>query len=96
MERVSAVLLCRRGHVVTMFPSTPQGAPKALQTITLAGGRCDAAFEPQVEALANIREFVLKLLSRSDCNTFCGDGKIRLKRRVFERVSVALLVSYQL
>ncbi|EIW54753.1 uncharacterized protein TRAVEDRAFT_131642, partial [Trametes versicolor FP-101664 SS1] len=88
VERVSAVLLCRRGHVVTMFPSTPQGAPKALQTITLAGGRCDAVFEPQVEALANIREFVLKLLSRSDCNTFCGDGKIRLKRRVFERVSV--------
>lgn len=56
--------------------------------MTLASGRCESAFEPQVHALANIRELVLKLLSRSDCNTYDSDGKIHLKRRVFERVSI--------
>lgn len=64
-----------------------------MQTLTLAGGHCVAAFEPQVQALANIQELVLKLLSRSDCNVLNSDGKIRLKRRVFERVSACLPVA---
>lgn len=66
---------------------TLQGAPKAQQTLTLVGGGCAAAFDPQLEALANIREVVLRLLSRSDCDTLRDDGKIHLSRRVFDRVS---------
>lgn len=58
-----------------------------MQSLTLVNGRCHEAFTPQLDALDNIRDLVLKLLSRSACGGNRDNGKIVLKRRVFERVS---------
>ncbi|KAI0355688.1 hypothetical protein OH77DRAFT_1424630 [Trametes cingulata] len=63
-----------------------QGAPKAVQTLTLVSGGCHRAFNPQLHALDNVRDFVLKALSRGAPTTEQTDGKIHLKRRVFDRV----------
>ncbi|KAI9064621.1 hypothetical protein FKP32DRAFT_1611080 [Trametes sanguinea] len=62
-----------------------QGAPKAVQTLRLAGGGNDAAFAPQRNTLENIRELVLKQLCKptGGGNTYGTD--IVLKRRVFEK-----------
>ncbi|KAI0640759.1 hypothetical protein C8Q79DRAFT_921204, partial [Trametes meyenii] len=65
---------------------TVEGAPKALQSVTLSGGLCQEAFDPQVRAISDIRELVLQLLSRPPPGRQSNDGKITLKRRVFDRV----------
>ncbi|KAI0675198.1 hypothetical protein C8Q78DRAFT_965284, partial [Trametes maxima] len=70
-----------------MLGSTLEGAPKALQGLTLSSGQCHDAFEPQLRAISDIRQLVLQLLSRSGETRVPNDGKISLKRRVFERVS---------
>ncbi|KAI9059285.1 hypothetical protein FKP32DRAFT_1614341 [Trametes sanguinea] len=62
-------------------------APKAVQSLRLGSGGYAAAFVPQVQALRNIRELVLKLMSKPMVG---GEGggvaDILLKRRVFEKV----------
>lgn len=92
MERVSA--LCIRNAPALMTDAwharTMLGAPKAIQSLTLISGGFHDAFSPQVAAVDNIRQLVLKLLSRPGVKGVPQDGSIRLSRRVFERVSTAL------
>ncbi|OJT12393.1 hypothetical protein TRAPUB_11062 [Trametes pubescens] len=64
---------------------TPQGAPKAMQTLTLVSGGCSDAFSPQVEAVDNVLELMQKFLAREVVNSN-GGGKIDIKRRVFHKV----------
>lgn len=71
--------------VADAFYSTAQGAPKAMQTLTLVSGGCTDAFSPQLEALDNIMELVQKFLAREVVNTNNG-GKMEFKRRVFHKV----------
>ncbi|CDO75903.1 hypothetical protein BN946_scf184768.g5 [Trametes cinnabarina] len=63
-----------------------QSAPKAVQSLRLDSGGFGNAFLPQVQALRNIRELVLKLLCKQSSTTGGGNGDIVLKRRVFQKV----------
>ncbi|RDX56126.1 hypothetical protein OH76DRAFT_1338388 [Lentinus brumalis] len=66
-----------------------EGAPKAMQTMTLIGTHFADAFAPQVRALENIRDTVLHLLGRRGVEGGGDTGRIILKRRVFVKVSSA-------
>lgn len=67
-----------------------QGAPKAMQSLTLSSGGCVDAFAPQLEALGNINDLVQKALCRDILNRNMEEGKIALKRRVFEKVELSI------
>lgn len=65
------------------------GAPKAVQSVTLVGGGCAAAFDPQLTAMDNLKEKVLCLLSRSHDIPEEPSSKLILRRRVFHKVSTS-------
>lgn len=62
------------------------GAPKAVQSVTLVGGGCSAAFDPQLIAIDNVKERVLCLLSRTRDIPDEPSSKLVLRRRVFQKV----------
>lgn len=68
------------------------GAPKAVQSITLVGGGCNAAFQPQLTAMDNIKERVLCLLSRGGDVPEIASAKLFLRRRVFQKVRLVTAV----
>lgn len=73
---------------LTTLHSKPQGAPKAVQSVTLVSGGCVSAFEPQLAAMENLKERVLTLLSRGTEVKSRASDKLVLRRRVFQKVSL--------
>ncbi|KAI0686395.1 hypothetical protein C8T65DRAFT_747418 [Cerioporus squamosus] len=65
----------------------PEGAPKAMQTLTLVGTHFRDAFEPQVRAVEDIKQVVLHLLGRAGVEAAERRDVIVLKRRVFQKVT---------
>lgn len=72
------------------------GAPKAVQSLTLVGGGCTEAFEPQLLAMDNVKEKVLCLLSRGHDIPDEPSSKLVLRRRVFQKVSFSFEISRSL
>ncbi|RDX39821.1 hypothetical protein OH76DRAFT_1459637 [Lentinus brumalis] len=63
------------------------GAPRAMQRLTLTGSHFPDAFLPQLHAVENIRDTVLHLLGRPGVERTRQGSDIVLKRRVFTRVN---------
>lgn len=61
-------------------------ATKAMQWITLGGGRNAAAFRPQKEGMTNLEELIRTLMNVPTSASHPRDGTIKLQRRVFTKV----------
>ncbi|KAI9061417.1 hypothetical protein FKP32DRAFT_1575994 [Trametes sanguinea] len=73
------------------WDGTLPNAMRACQNITLAGGGCHDAFDPQVKCLRSLRSVVLRALGKS----VVGDGRrdkdtLSLQRRVFTKIRVGV------
>ena len=70
-----------------------ENAKKAEQHLSLVGGGCKAAFEPQEEALRNIRQSIFDHLGVSTGPKHVRSGTINLRRRVFTKARIVPHIS---
>lgn len=73
----------------TVF-SVAAGCPKAIHTVYLDSGGCEAPYLAQLQTLHNVRNFIHASL-RSELVEFNAWPSLKLQHRVFTRVSDILL-----